>query len=239
MASESSSVTVDRSGQYRCDGFFRPEEPFLVRSVENLTEATYVLRTDRHGMQFKPGQAVSAGLYGSGVNREYSIYSGLNDDYLDFLIREVKGGTVSTALRKAEPGSVLNVEGPYSEFTLAEPENTSIEYVFIATGTGIAPFHSIIRSYPHIKYTVLHGIRRADEQYHRGEYQEGSYIPCITKEQVEGSFNGRVTDYIRSNPVDSAKLFYLCGNRGMIEEAFEILREQDVSSSHIITEVFF
>ena len=79
-------------------------ELFSVLSVRDLTESTYILRFARKGMAFKPGQHLVVGIPGSGEYREYSIYSGINEDFLEILIKEVDDGLVSkdTSVRHCE-----------------------------------------------------------------------------------------------------------------------------------------
>jgi ferredoxin--NADP+ reductase len=208
-----------------------------VQHVRNLTPSCYVLRVDRNDIPFRAGQCVSVGIKGSGVNREYSIYSGEQDDYLEFLIKEITPGVVSPALKHLNVGDVVDVEGPYSDFVLAGPRDRTRKHFFICTGTGIAPFHSYVKTYPTLDYTLLHGVRYLDERYDSHVFS-GHYIACVSREPG-GDFTGRVTAYLRQNDVIPYAFFYLCGNRAMIEEAFDILRSQTVSSDHILTEVFF
>jgi hypothetical protein len=54
-----------------------------IRQIRFLTERTFVLRFDRGNMQFKAGQHIIAGLEGELDQREYSVYSGENDDCLE------------------------------------------------------------------------------------------------------------------------------------------------------------
>ncbi|MCX7848319.1 MAG: hypothetical protein N2595_09865 [bacterium] len=63
-----------------------------VLGVRELTRHTFVLRIERNNVACTAGQCVTLGLHGSGINREYSLYSGEQDDYFEFLIREVEGG---------------------------------------------------------------------------------------------------------------------------------------------------
>lgn len=207
-------------------------------AVKHLTPGAYRLRLERNGFQFQGGQCVNIGLPGAAVNREYSTYSGENDPHLDLLIKEVQGGIVSVALKTLKPGDRVEVHGPYGEFCLKDPKDDRRKYVFIATGTGIAPFHSFVRSYPRIDYKIIHGIRLAAETYDREDYAPGRYVACVSRE-AGGDFRGRVTEYLRQHPVDAEAICYLCGNRSMITEAYELLRAQMVPSSHIFTEVFF
>ena len=56
---------------------------------------------------------------------------------------------------------------------------------------------------------------------------------------MRGTFHGRVTDYIQSNPVNKDTLCYLCGNSDMIHDAYDILTEQGVPSENLHAEVYF
>ncbi|MBN1119424.1 MAG: hypothetical protein JXA77_19590 [Bacteroidales bacterium] len=216
----------------------QPDTLYRIHEVRNLTDSTYVLRFDRNGMEFAPGQHITLGLPGENQLREYSIYSPNNVDYLEVIIREVESGTVSKKLRKLKKGDLVNVEGPFGFFT---PDSRKIEqtkFLFIATGTGIAPFHSIIKSYAGINYTLLHGIRVHEETYESDEYKKGRYISCTSRD-TKGDFHGRVTDYLVKNSIDSDTLVYLCGNYEMIHAVYDILTTKGLSPDNIRTEVYF
>lgn len=209
-----------------------------VHSVKHLTDSTYILRFDRNGMDFLPGQHLTLGLENDKQLREYSIYSPNNVDYLEVLVKEVEEGHVSKRLKKLNPGDPVNVEGPFGFFTLDEKKKYTHKHLFIASGTGIAPFHSIVNSIDNLDYTILHGIRHAEEQYAREEYPQNHYISCTSRDS-HGSFNGRVTDYLKQNNIDSNTLIYLCGNYEMIHEVYDILTSKGLSPDNIRTEVYF
>jgi len=95
---------------------------YKIQSIRNLTESTYVIRFDRNAMDFKAGQNLNLGIKGDPEKRDYSIYSGENDDYLEILVKEVEEGLVSKQLKKLKPGDELEVEGPFGFFTLNESE---------------------------------------------------------------------------------------------------------------------
>lgn len=209
-----------------------------VIQVRFLTDSTYVLVLERNGLKFVPGQCVNIGLMNSAVNREYSTYSGLKDKNLEFLIKKVVDGNVSVGLSLLNPGDEVSLDGAYGLFTLKDPKKRGQKFLFIASGTGIAPFHSFVRSYPGIDYQILHGIRFIKEQYGHEDYDDDRYIPCTSKEEG-GKFYGRVTDYLRSHPIDPTALVYLCGNNAMISDVYDILRNQKISADNIFTEVFF
>ena len=211
---------------------------YRVIDVKFLTPDTYQLRTERPNVPIRAGQCFNVGVPGHGINREYSMYSATDAPHVDFLIRKVDHGMVSVALSQVKPGDVVEVDGPYGEFVLRPSGTADHRYMFIATGTGIAPFHSYALSFPELKYTLVHGIRDLREQYHFEDYESGSYVACVARNE-DGRRVGRVTDYLRANPVDPRWCFYLCGNRSMIVDAFEILREQGVPGDNLFTEVFF
>ncbi|PIQ96159.1 MAG: oxidoreductase [Nitrospinae bacterium CG11_big_fil_rev_8_21_14_0_20_56_8] len=204
----------------------------------DLSPSAYALRLERNQFVFRPGQCVNLGLPGSGVNREYSTYSGTDDPYLEFLIKEVPVGTVSSALRKLEGGMEVELHGPYGSFVLQPEKIGNARFVFIGTGTGIAPFHSFVRSYPGLDYRLICGIRESNERYDAGDYDPERTVFCVSRENWEG-YNGRVTDYLLENEVDPACIYYLCGNQKMIYSVYEILRNREVNGDRIFTEAFF
>jgi ferredoxin/flavodoxin---NADP+ reductase len=206
--------------------------------IEHLTQDTFKIRVNKPDIPIKSGQCFNVGLDTLGINREYSMYSSADSKYLDFLIRSTEGGVISSALQKLNVGDFVEIDGAYGEFCLNEPISTKQKYLFIATGTGIAPFHSFVQTWPEINYTLIHGIRHEDEQYHFGDYSQGCYHACISKPS-DGSDSFRVTDYLLQNELSKDTLVYICGNRNMIVDSFEILHSKGVTGDKIVTEVFF
>jgi len=206
--------------------------------IRFLTESTFVLRFDRGDMEFKSGQHIIVGLKGELNQREYSIYSGENDDYLEILVREVPEGSVSVQLKNCKQGDLLQVNGPFGSFGIEKYDLFSRKHVFIASGTGISPFHSFVRSYPGIDYTLFHGVRYNDEAYEREDYDPQRYILCTSKEGNR-SQKGRVTKFLPAYPFKPGMLFYLCGNSSMIYEVSHILQDKGVPAENILKEVYF
>lgn len=210
---------------------------YRVLGNQQLTRSAFLLRLERDDLEFKAGQCMNVGLPAMGVNREYSAYSGEADPALDLLILEVQNGIVSVALKGCAPGDTVEIQGAYGEFCLKSPDDGR-PYLFVGTGTGIAPLHSFVQTYPELDYRILHGIRHAEECYGRADYDPARYISCVSR-GPGGDFGGRVTDYIREHPVGPETVCYLCGNRAMINEAYELFRAQGVPSDHLFAEVFF
>ena len=212
---------------------------YKVLNIRNLSPSTFILRLERKKLNFKPGQCFNLGLKGSGINREYSIYSGVDDSYLEFLIKEVKRGSVSPALRKVKPGDEVALHGPYGAFTISSDKAKKTLFTFIATGTGIAPFHSFVRTYPDLDYRIINGVRTAEERYEYNDYDRKRLTTCVTRDDCWSGFKGRVTDYLQQHYIDPTQIYFLCGNQGMIQKGYDLLRIKGVSGDQIFTEAFF
>ena len=208
-----------------------------VLGIQFLTPSTYVLKTERRKFTFIPGQCVNIGVPGAAINREYSTYSGIHDTYLEFLIKKIDHGLVSSAIAQLRLGAEITLDGAYGGFIIDQPLKHS-RYVFICTGTGIAPFHSYVKSYPWLSYQIIHGVRFKTEEYARADYGKGQYISCLSQDSG-GDFSGRVTNYIKKIPLKFDTLYYLCGNKEMINQVYDILRNKKINGSNIFTEVFF
>ena len=213
-------------------------KPYKILEVEHLTIHTLRIRTERPDVPIVAGQCFNVGLPGWSINREYSLYSDANANYVDFLIKVAEDGSLTPALQRARVGDIVEIDGPYGHFCLHQPYDSNRKYIFLATGTGIAPFHSFVATYPDLRYTLIHGIRNPNERYHASHYGNGFYISCISRNE-EGQPSMRVTEYIKQYPIDPDSIVYLCGNRNMIVDAFEILRDQGVPGNNLFTEVFF
>ena len=95
-----------------------------VIKVINYGSANFILRVERNNIKFNPGQFFSIGVPGVPVNREYSISSGVNENYLDFLIREINDGVLSGKLKNLKKNDHIKILGPYGEFYLKELKGT-------------------------------------------------------------------------------------------------------------------
>lgn len=195
-----------------------------------ISSHAFLIRTTKGSFSFRSGQYVSLGIAGNSINREYSIFSGEEEPYLDFLIRKVKGGIFSNLLANLVPGDTIQINGPFGGFGLKQKSG---KHFFIASGTGIAPFHSMIVSNPNLDFKLLHGIREEDETYGVQDYSHAEYIPCFSRK------DNRVTRQLKDLYLSKDSFYYLCGNQKMIFEASEILIQKDIPIENILTEVFF
>lgn len=208
-----------------------------VRVIElrRLSPTGFELTLERGGLRFAAGQLIT--IHGRELleDRSYTIASGESDDHLKILFRLMPAGKLTPQLVGLRPGDAVEVSGPFGEFTLRDPQRANY---FVATGTGIAPCRAYIRTHGGLKLTVVHGVRQASDLFYRQEFQPYTYQACVSGEPAAG-FHGRVTDYFRQIPIDTAAHFYLCGANEMFYEMRDVLEERGVKSSSIFTEAYY
>ena len=211
---------------------------YKVEDIRNLTDSAYVLRLERNGFNFQSGQFVMLSPKKMVEQREYSVYSGENDPFLEVLIREVEDGTISKQLKLIHSGETVKLDGPFGFFKFHPEMFVSKQFLFVATGTGISPFHSFVRTFPDLNYKLVHGVRFGNEAYEHHDFDKNRITLC-TSGDTKGDFEGRVTDYMWSQKLNPDINCFLCGNSEMITEMFDILTSKGVPVSNIYSEVYF
>ncbi|SHF66080.1 ferredoxin--NADP+ reductase/benzoate/toluate 1,2-dioxygenase reductase subunit [Mariniphaga anaerophila] len=207
-------------------------------AVRHLTKSTFVLRIERKGLPFQTGQFVILRRPGTIEQREYSVYSGEQDDYLEVLVREVTSGKVTPRLKKMKPGDELEIDGPHGFFRFQPTLFPVQKFLFLATGTGISPFHSFVKTYSELNYKLVHGVRFREEAYEHQIFEKQKITLCTSVDKT-GDFNGRITDYLCTQELDNDTQCFLCGNSAMIYEAFDILTGKGIPVRNIYSEVYF
>ena len=185
---------------------------------------------------YEPGQRIC--LCYNTVERDYSMVSPPGDKDLLLCIRKVEGGRLSPQLSSASMDTRFGFSGPHGYFTFQPSRRPA---VFMATGTGIAPFCSMVRSGV-TDITLLHGVTLAEDLYYADIFRSTvkRYIPCLSapNESFDGCFAGKVTDYLRTRLTPGAYDFYLCGRSEMIREATHLIDEK-FQGSLIYTEQYY
>ncbi len=211
---------------------------YKVKKLRSLTENTFVLTLPKSRFKYKAGQHISLSIKGDYQSREYSIYSAENGENLEVLVKEVAGGYFSPKLKHLKKGEFVEVHGPFGKFGLDEKKLNSHKHVFIASGTGIAPFHSMVESNPELDYHVIHGVRFANEAYEKDDYRKDRITVCASRDE-KADFKGRLTEYLKTAEFSKNTAFYLCGNSDMIFDAMEILTEKGFDREDVYVEVYF
>jgi benzoate/toluate 1,2-dioxygenase reductase subunit len=199
-----------------------------------LSKRTFELTLERpEGFDFVPGQGICLGE-GPG-EREYSLASGREEPRLTLCIRRVENGPLSSRLATVPLGDRIAFSGPHGFFTWQDSPRPA---VFVATGTGIAPFLSMARSGCH-GFTLLHGVSAAEELYYGESFRAAAirYVPCLSDGTAPGAFPGRVTDWVRTRLAPGSYDFYLCGRREMVRDITGLV-DESYTGSRVYSEVF-
>lgn len=211
---------------------------FKVHSVRFFTSDIFEIALVRGDYDFEPGHC--AVLFDDhGNSRPYSIASGVEEPVLKFLLRRFTGGVLSNWLAERNPGDRVCVSLPFGSFRTASAAGP---VVFVATGVGISPFLSALRSDGFGAESVhcLYGVRRLEDAVPVSMPENRVELHlAVSREQISGSFHGRVTDLLPTFSFPEDASYYLCGCDAMIDEVYDLLCARGVSSWEIHTEVFF
>lgn len=202
-----------------------------------ISQKTFEIRIEKPPQfTYEPGQRICLGY--NSVEREYSMVSPPGDQDLLLCIRHVKGGRLSPQLGSAPLNTRFTFTGPHGYFTFQPSKRPA---VFMATGTGVAPFCSMIGAGV-TDITLLHGVTLAADLYYADFLRPAvkRYVPCISSphESSEDCFTGRITDYLQTQLTPGSYDFYLCGRSEMIREATHLIDEK-FAGSLIYTEQYF
>ena len=192
----------------------------------------------KRDFEFKAGQVIGVALSEDGPRRLYSICSGQQDDEVLILYNVIEEGYLTPLLSDLETGDRIWITEPRGEFT-----DDEAPAVWIATGTGIAPFYSMLRSGIATHKTLIHGNRYL-EQFHFFEAFNSilgsNYIRCCTAEHDEGVFAGRVTDYLEEqSSLNPGVKYYICGSAEMVVDTRDMLISKGIPFDQIISEIYF
>jgi NAD(P)H-flavin reductase len=203
-----------------------------------LSKKTFEIFLSRPpGFTFKPGQRISLSL--NGHERDYSIVSAPQESELTLCIRMLAGGKLSPLLSITDIGTSIPLKGPCGYFTYKHSPRPAI---FVATGTGVAPFCSMARSGVS-GFTILHGVRLLSDLYYAPQLRQNArkYIPCLTEETQKippDTFQGNVTEYLKQHLTTATYDFYLCGHSEMIRDATHLI-DVRFPESLVYTELFY
>lgn len=225
-----------------------------VLSVNHWSESLFSFKTTRdRGFRFESGHFVMLGidLGGKPLMRAYSIASPHYEDTLEFLSVKVPDGPLTSKLQHIEPGVELLVSNKPVGTLVTRDLRPGRHLYLLATGTGLAPFISIIQdpeTYDRFEKVILvHGVRTVKELAYRRFITEELprheflhqvsekliYYPTVTREPFQN--RGRITAHVRSG-----KLFQdiglpaldprrdramICGSPAMLSETSTLLDE--------------
>ncbi len=229
-------------------------ETFLGEVVENkrITRDVYILKMmlDKE-IKFQAGQFVNieAMLETGRKMKPYSIASApMQKDVLEFCIKKIEGGAVSTFLYNTAVGTKLKLMGPFGQFVLNNHNDTGV--ILIGTGTGIAPLKPMVEVLLENGYdkeiTILFGIRYEEDVYYKEYFEQlekdhpnVKFVPTLSKPGPEwkGS-KGYVQDWLRDNVKYNGQHVYICGLIPMVEAVKKTCEELGFPKNHVHDEKY-
>jgi len=244
-----------------------PEELFSIRSyrgvVERILDLTHDIKELRirlvepESIRFTPGQyiqLVAPAYEGSPepVYRAYSMSRPPSDDRaVETIIRLVPDGICTTwVFRHLKEGDEVEFNGPYGQFRLS---TTPREMIWIAGGSGMAPFWSILRHMQEKnvrrKTMFFFGAVRRNDIFFLDEMRRKEkelewfrFVPALSAPAEGGQWDGEhglITEAVDRLAGDAAdKEAYLCGSPGMIDAAIKVLKAKGMTDDRIFYDKF-
>ncbi len=224
-----------------------------VIDVHHWSDKLFTIKTTRApSLRFRNGEFLMIGLESDGkpLMRAYSMASSSYEDYLEFYSIKVQDGPLTSRLQHIRVGEKLLVSKKPTGTLLWDHLRAGRHLYLLSTGTGLAPFLSIIKDpevYAHFEKVILvHGCRFINEltyqqlithELQHNEYfgevakRKLIYYPAVTREPFKNY--GRITELLRSGrlledigqpPFDlDADRFMLCGSPAMLKNVSGIL----------------
>lgn len=178
---------------------------FTVTDVEHYTDSLFRFKTHKPmDYQFKAGEFTMIGFPGDNIRRAYSITSAPSDPWLEFYSIKVPNGPLTSKLQHIQPGDVLEIGSKPTGSLTVDYVKPGGNLWLLATGTGIAPFMSLLRDRAiWERYNNIHvawSVRTQDElAAYDGLLRtiDIDYTPVVTQDPNFDGCKHRITTMIR------------------------------------------
>lgn len=179
------------------------------------------------------------------IKRSYSIVTISSLNILEICFNIVNDGKMTPCLSQAE-SEIVDIIGPFGQMLLNLSKKRK---VFIATGTGVAPFISMINQSLDLgcEVVLICSNKLYDQAVYNGllsfiyetETDKFTYIPTLTRDTHESMKSGRVTDFLEDVYDETHNTeYYICGMKDMIDSVLEFLSQKNVSGDDIVVEQY-
>ncbi|MBM4153920.1 MAG: oxidoreductase [Lentisphaerae bacterium] len=210
--------------------------PVRVRSNERLDEGLHLVALDRP-FDFRPGQHVGLTLDPRAAPRLYSLASGPREEAMEILFDVHPEGALTPRLAGVRPGDTVWTTRPAGSFACDPGPG-----LWIAGGTGIAPFASMGRAGLAAGKTLIHGARSVAAFHGAAAFAAATglvYRRCSSRAEGPDIERGRIPDLIaRLDPRPDGPCL-LCGPPEMVVAAREALFARGVAADRVRAEVYF
>lgn len=225
--------------QLEYQSFLNEKEGKLrVTEVEHYTDTLFKFKlTKPEGFEFKAGQFTMIGLDDT-PKRAYSLTSGPKDDFIEFYSIKVPDGALTSKLQNIQVNDFVNVGNKPTGNLMVENLDEGTDLWLLATGTGIAPFISMLcddETYDRFKNIhVLWSVREMGEIKAFTEWLASlgiDYTPIVTRDKKWKGETNRITTLIKEgkileNATPETDKVMLCGNMDFNVEIRDILTER-------------
>lgn len=224
-----------------------PPIPGEILAVRQIATETMLLEVSvGEELAFEPGQYVRIHPAGTDISRSYSMANQPGSDRLEFFIRLVPGGAFSSWLAQAKAGDKVELSAPHGTFFLRDESRPRL---FVAGGTGVAPFLSMLRSMSaqarELPTTVLIGARTPGHLFGVEELESlRRDLPhvdlklAVEQDAGPGCHAGYPTDLISDLGLDPATRVYLCGPPPMVEAGRRAVEAAGLARGDVLCERF-
>jgi len=216
-------------------------------------------RADAQPFDFIPGQFINvhfADQQGDMVQRSYSVATIHDTKHaLEIAIARVEGGKATHCLFHLKEGEQIHASGPFGRLILKD--EAIKRYILVATGTGVAPYRSMINQFnarlqqaPALNILVVLGVRQKVDGLYVDDFlklmQEQprfQFHICYSQENNtelgDHEHVGRVTHFMQQLGVHKGEdIVYLCGHPDMIDELFAHLKTQNFDNTDVRREKY-
>lgn len=207
---------------------------------------------------FAPGQFITIHFEHEGkmLKRSYSIANEpKQDNQIEFAAGYFEDGPGTKLLFNLKPGDVININGPFGRLTMKDEHPG--RYILVATSTGTTPYRAMLAELgkrmeqnPKLQVVILQGVQRHEEILYPDDflnfaqkYPQASFRSYLSRQPAEELHENEYSGYVQHafptldlNPEQD--VVYLCGNPGMIDEAFDYLKEHGFAMQQIIREKY-
>lgn len=207
-----------------------------VTSNREIAPGVFVISFVRD-FSFIPGQVIAVAMHPDDQYRFYSIASGMQESEIHILFDLRPGGQLTPLLAELKSGDSFFISMPTGNFY-----GTAKPAVWIAAGTGIAPFISMWRSGLRRDKMLVHSGRFLHSFYFEDEFESlgENYIRCCTREPGDGVYHGRINKWItEQKKLPDNRRYFLCGSAEMVVDTRDALIEKGISYENIIAEIYF
>ena len=209
---------------------------YKLTNNEEISPGVHVISFLRD-FDFIPGQVVKIAINNNHPPRIYSICSGNKENEVRILFNIKDDGFLTPKLAAMIPGEQILVSKPYGSFL-----GTREKAWWIASGTGVAPFYSMIKTGLTINKKLIHGVRHLNQFYFEDELEEAlneNYVRCCSGESSCNTIPGRVTDYLNESGNLPDVKYYICGQALMVVEVRDLLIKKGIQFENILAEIYF